>query len=150
MVTAEQCRARFGDPTDEAQRRAFERQWMTLWVPPPGIAAFPRRVYCHKYLVPVLHDLHDRILDAGIADQVRTWDGCFNIRQKRGATSLSLHSWGLAFDINAAWNRFGEPPTMSPELVACIEQAGADWGGWWKKPDGMHGQIKSRPAMEST
>jgi len=26
-------------------------------------------------------------------------DGCFNIRTKRGATSMSIHAWALAIDI---------------------------------------------------
>lgn len=141
MITSAQCMARFGDPTRDDQRLQFERQWMTIWIPPPGIGAFPRRIYCHQYMVPVLHDLHDRIVDARIVDQIKTWDGCFNVRAKKGAKSLSLHSWGLAFDMNASWNRFGEVPTMSPALVACIEQAGFLWGGRWKNPDGMHSEL---------
>ncbi|HWR21114.1 MAG TPA: M15 family metallopeptidase [Verrucomicrobiae bacterium] len=146
MITSAQCLTRFGDPTDERQRLAFESKWMTLWVPPPGIPALPRRIYCHKWLMPRLIDFYERVEDAGIKDQIRTWDGCFNVRQKRGATSLSMHSWGLAFDINAAWNRFGEPSTMSHELVACIELAGLDWGGRWRKPDSMHGQLAVWPS----
>jgi len=146
MLTSAECLQRFGDPMNDRERLAFEREWMTLWVPPPGISAFPRRVYCHRYLVPVLHDLHDRIIDNKLAEQVKTWDGCYNVRLKKGGTTLSLHAWGLAWDMNAAWNQFGQVPTMSPSLVSCIELSGADWGGRWKKPDGMHGQLATWPS----
>jgi hypothetical protein len=61
---------------------------------------------------------------------------------------MSLHSWGLAVDFNAAWNGFGAVPTMSPELVACFTDAGFAWGGVWKKPDGMHHQIAVLPLPE--
>lgn len=146
MITSAQCLAKFGDPTDEHQRLTFETQWMTLWSPPPGIRALPRRIYCHKWLLPRLLDFCERVEDAGIESQIKTWDGCFNVRPKRGATSPSIHSWGLAFDINAAWNRFGAIPTMSPELVGCIEAAGLESGVRWKKPDGMHAQLAAWPA----
>jgi hypothetical protein len=145
VITSQQCYDKFGDPLNERERLAFEAKWMTLWTPPPGIMALPRRIYCHKLLLPRLLDFYDRVDDAGLRGQIKTWDGCFNVRQKKGGTSLSLHSWGLAFDINAAWNGFGEVPTMTPELIACIDGAGLEWGGRWKRPDGMHWQLKVWP-----
>ena len=67
---------------------------------------------------------------------------CFNIRQKRGSKATSLHSWGVAIDVNAAWNGFGKKPTLSAGFVKCFTDAGFDWGGTWSKPDGMHFQLK--------
>lgn len=142
MVTSQQCTDRYGAPDV-----IFERQWMTLWVPPPTIKALPRRIYCHRHLLPLLADAVDRIITAGLEDEIKTWDGCFNVRLKKGGKTPSLHSWGLAFDVNAAWNRFGEQPTMSPQLVTCFTGAGLDWGGIWALPktDGMHSQIAVLP-----
>lgn len=137
MITSQQCEQRFGPPTPD-----FERKWMTLWVPQPQLTAFPRRVYCHRLLIPLLNQAAEYLIERGLQTQVRTWDGCFNVRTKKGGTTLSLHSWGLAVDINAAWNGFGRVPTISPELVACFTDAGWEWGGRWKKPDGMHFQIR--------
>jgi len=56
---------------------------------------------------------------------------------------MSLHSWAVAVDINAAWNQFGKVPTMSKELVKCFTDAEFDWGGTWTKADGMHFQLKT-------
>lgn len=146
MITSTECLIKFGGPADDKQRLKFEREWMVLWTPPPGIPAMPRRVYCHKYLLPLLHQWHDNVVDARLQDEVKTWDGCYNVRASKGdPTKLSFHSWGLAFDIDAAWNRYGQPPSLTPEMVRCIESAGLDWGGRWRKPDGMHSQIKAWP-----
>ena len=69
---------------------------------------------------------------------------CFNIRPQRGAKTSSLHSWGVAVDVNAAWNPFvvGKKPTLSEGFVKCFTDAGFDWGGTWKRPDGMHFQLR--------
>lgn len=140
MVTSQQCADHYGQPDV-----IFERQWMTLWTPPPTIKALPRRIYCHRHLMPLLSQAVDYIIERKLGEQVRTWDGCFNVRAKKGGMTASLHSWGLAVDLNAAWNQFGQSPTMSPGLVACFTDAGFCWGGLWKKQDGMHMEISKLP-----
>ena len=141
MVTSQQCFAKYGDPS------ANEGKFMVLWDVPTAMehGAIPRKIYCNRDFVTLLEKAFKNVNDRGLAAQVKTWDGCFNIRKKRGATSMSLHSWGLAIDINAAWNGFGKQPTMSPELVKCFTDAGLDWGGKWSRPDGMHFQIAKLP-----
>jgi hypothetical protein len=67
---------------------------------------------------------------------------CFNIRRKRGSGTPSLHSWGVAIDVNAAWNGFGKTPKLSSQFVKCFTSNGFDWGGEWGVPDGMHFQLK--------
>ena len=137
MITSKDCFAKYGDPS------ANERKFMIVWDVPTALehGSIPKRIYCNKDLIPLLEKAFKNVNDRGISAQIKTWDGCFNIRRKRGAASMSLHSWGLAIDINAAWNGFGKKPTMSPELVKCFTDAGLDWGGVWKRADGMHFQI---------
>lgn len=120
---------------------------MVLWDVPTHleVGVIPRRIYCNKDLVVPLRMSFANVIARGLVDQLKTWDGCFNIRKKRGAVTPSLHSWGVAIDINAAWNGFNKPPTMSPELVACFTDSELDWGGVWSKPDGMHFQLKELP-----
>jgi len=144
MVTSQQCADRYGQPDV-----AFERKWMTVWTPPPTIKAMPRRIYCHRHLMPLLAQAVDYIIERKLEEQVKTWDGCFNVRVKKGGKTASLHSWGQAVDINAAWNQFGEVGDMSPELIQCFTDAGFDHGGPWKVPDWMHFQIKVLPSMET-
>jgi hypothetical protein len=135
MLTALMARARFGDPAKE--------KGMVLWNVPEHlqIGAVPRRIYCNRLLVDPLARAFRCLIDKGLIDELRTWDGCFNIRSKRSSASPSLHSWGLAVDLNAAWNAQGKPPTLSPGFVACFLKAGFDWGGSWARPDGMHFEL---------
>lgn len=139
MVTSKQCFAKWGDPNT----RADEGKYMVLWDVPAHLelGVIPKRLYCNRAMIAPLTAAFENIINRGLVSQLRTWDGCFNIRKKRGASSQSLHAWGIAIDINAAWNGFGKKPTMSPELVRCFTDAGFDWGGLWSKPDGMHFQL---------
>jgi hypothetical protein len=75
----------------------------------------------------------------GLAGQLKTFDGCWNIRPIRGEPNcLSEHAYGNAIDINAATNVLGQTPTLSPELVQCFDDAKLFWGGRFKRLDGMH------------
>jgi hypothetical protein len=140
MVSSDNCIKRFGEPN-----KAMESAHLTLWEVPQyikdSIPTIPRKIYCNKQMVLPLEIAFLNIIDRGLTDQVKTWDGCFNIRAKRGLSSWSLHSWAIAIDINAATNGLGKEPTMSKELVACFTDAGFDWGGTWKRKDGMHFQL---------
>lgn len=131
---------KFGHPkTNEAKH-------MTLWDVPADleIGTLPNRLYCNKMMVPLLTEAFRNIVDRELVDEIVTWDGCFNIRLMKGTkATYSLHSWGIAIDINAAWNGFNKKPTMSKELVQCFKDAGFEWGGDWGTKDGMHFQPKS-------
>ena len=139
MVTSSQALHKYGPPHDETR--------MVMWDVPHELelGAIPNRIYCNKDMIAPLTQAFKNIRDRGLGDQVKTWDGCFNIRLKRGSTNVSLHSWGIAIDINAAWNRFRSKPTMGFELVKAFTDAGFEWGGDWSQPDGMHFQLKSLP-----
>lgn len=139
MLTSKQCFAEFGDPS------ANEGKFMTLWDVPTHleIGVIPKRIYCNKHMVQPLTQAFENLIQTRKVLELKTWDGCFNIRKKRGAVSMSLHSWGLAIDVNAAWNGFGKTPTLSPGFVKCFTDAGFDWGGTWSKPDGMHFQLRA-------
>ena len=135
MVTSQQALKKYGPPEKEA--------WMTLWDVPSEleIGVIPKRIYCNRDMVNPLEQAFRNLIERDKVGELRTWDGCFNIRKKRGASSASLHSWGIAIDLNAAWNRFGGTPTLSLAFVQCFKDAGFDWGGDWTKKDAMHFQL---------
>ena len=137
MVTSAQCLKKYGDPTKESN--------MTLWDVPISleIGVIPKRLYCNKDLVAPLTQAFKNLIDTGKVSELKTWDGCFNIRKKRGLSSMSLHSWGIAIDVNAAWNQLNMTPTLSAAFVKCFTDAGFEWGGTWERKDGMHFQLKS-------
>lgn len=140
MVTSNDCLKKYGYPD-----LTMERNHMQLWDIPEeinqAIPELPNRLYCNSDLVKPLNEALNNIIERDLACDIWTWDGCFNIRVKKAGKSLSLHSWGIAIDINAGWNGFNQLPTMSDKLVACFTDAGFDWGGNWSKPDGMHFQL---------
>lgn len=135
MLTSKMCLKKYGDPEKESA--------MVLWDVPKEleIGSIPKKIYCNQELIRPLEVAFTDIINRGLVAKLKTWDGCFNIRKKKGGTSLSLHAWGIAIDINAAWNGYGKPPSMNADLMRCFRDAGFDWGGDWKVPDGMHFQL---------
>lgn len=135
MITHRDCRAKYGAPESESA--------MVVWDVPTELELgfIPKKIYCNRDMIQPLQQAFSNIISRALVGELKTWDGCFNIRKKVGGATPSLHSWGVAIDINAAWNGFNKPPTMSAEMVACFKDAGFDWGGDWSKPDGMHFQL---------
>lgn len=113
-----------------------------------------RRVALHRLAMPRFLELVGAWHAAGLLGRIRTFNGGWNARYKRGktgpATNLSNHAWGAAFDINAAQNRLGTEPAQIGEdgcvleLVPVAESLGWAWGGYWHTPDGMHWEL-ARP-----
>ncbi len=119
----------------------------------PILKAFPikkgsteRGFYCHKLLVSVFQKVFEEIVLSGLTEEIKTFDGCFNIRKIRGSrTTMSLHSWAIAIDLNYKGNELGNAnPEMHPEVIAIFEKHGFYWGGNFKRPDGMHFEYFAR------
>jgi hypothetical protein len=138
MITSAQALKRFGDPEKEASM---------IILPIPStviteVAAAPARVYCNTMLEKPLLGALQAVADRGLGHYLKAWDGCFNIRNKRGLGSASLHSWGLAVDINAAWNKLGGASTQNADFIKCFLENGFEWGGnWTGRADPMHLQL---------
>lgn len=140
MVTSQQCFQKYGNPED----KKVQQKWLVLWDVPSEleIGVIPKKIYCNKDLIVPLQQGFKNLIDRGYVKELKTWDGCWNIRKKRGLSSMSLHSWAVAFDVNAAENGLGKPPKLSKGFVKCFTDAGFEWGGFWKsRPDGMHFQL---------
>ena len=99
------------------------------------------KIYCNFAMHAPLKRAFSLIVPRGLAGELRTYDGSFNIRRSKGGGMMSMHSWGLAVDFNAGTNPFGQEGDMSPRMVRCFAEAGMEWGGLWSTPDGMHFQI---------
>lgn len=139
MVTSAQCLKKYGAPEKENNLVVFDVPFEL------EIGVIPKKIYCNKDMVKPLTEAFMNLIGREFVDELKTWDGCFNIRKKRGAKSSSLHSWAIAVDVNAAWNGFGAEPQLSAGFVKCFTDAGFDWGGFWKKKDGMHFQLSKLP-----
>ena len=135
MVTSAQCLKKYGPAELE--------KGMIVWVIPPElhIKTMPAKLYCNRDMITPLTRALTNLIQRKRDNELKTFDGCFNIRKKRGLTSMSLHSWGVAIDVNAAWNGLGKPSTLTPEFVKCFTDAGFEWGGNWTRTDPMHFEI---------
>jgi hypothetical protein len=136
MVTSQQALKKYGTPT-------INNPHLVLWDVPKEleIGLIPKRIYCNKDLIGPLSEAFKKLIQTKAVNELKTWDGCFNIRKKRGLSSMSLHSWGIAVDMNAFENGLGQTPKLSKEFVECFTSSGFDWGGTWKRKDGMHFQL---------
>jgi hypothetical protein len=141
MVTSAQCLKKWGNPTVVTN----EMKYMTVWDVPTHleIGVIPKKLYCNKIMVAPLIQAFTNLIDRDFVKELKTFDGCFNVRRKRGLTTMSLHSWGIAIDVNAAWNGLHKTPQLSAGFVKCFTDAGFDWGGTWTRKDGMHFQLKT-------
>jgi hypothetical protein len=77
--------------------------------------------------------------------------GTYNCRMVADTGEPSMHSWGAAIDINAAYSEYwlwprGTPPSPVPaEIIDIFERHGFIWGGKWSHYDTMH--FEYRPEL---
>lgn len=102
------------------------------------------QVTCHRAAAPTILRFFEEVESAGKKDLILSFGGCWNPRLVRGGTSLSNHTWGTDFDLNAAWNArgtrgapIGQRGTIVP-LLPIAAACGLGWGGGWATPDPMH------------
>ena len=95
-------------------------------------------VRLHEKLVPVMKAMLAEAKDKGLLKYIHTFDGMYNYRTKNNnpSSSLSTHSWGIAFDINASEGTRGK---VNPQLAAVFEKYGFKWGKSFN--DEMHFQY---------
>jgi hypothetical protein len=112
------------------------------------------KITCHKLVACQLKAIFAEILAVyGLAKikelQLDDFGGCFNYRQMRGGTNLSLHSWGVAIDLDPDRNLLKENSSTArfarPEYKAFIDifyKHGFVSLGREKNYDWMHFQVK--------
>lgn len=104
-------------------------------------------VTCHRGIVPQLRAAMRELRDAGRADAIRTFNGCFVPRfiSRDPTALLSHHTWGIAFDVNLVGNYYGQTPHQPRILIRTLERYGFLWGGAFVVPDGNHFEYRRSP-----
>jgi len=150
--------ARYGTPynvstqqQDDAIKLQWEHDWMELWkaekftektgVAWPATGPF-KRMYVNKDLIPYLDKVFVNLIEKDLFKELKTFDGCWNIRPIRGTTDKwSMHTFAVAIDVNASLNPLGGPVNFSPEFLQCWRDSGWTCGADFKRLDGMHFQL---------
>ena len=102
-------------------------------------------VTCHRVMLPQLRAALQEVVDSGLGHLVDPSDygGCYSPRfiDHDPAKGLSLHTWGIAVDLNVQSNLRGTPGHMDPRIVAIFKKWGFAWGGDWHYTDPMHFEL---------
>ena len=135
----------FPDGTIQPDARWVDENIVTATVPILG------RVTCHRLMIPQLRGALTDIQAAGLASSLNTYDGCYVPRfiERNPTHAISLHTWGIAIDLDAATNYRGIRGTMDPRVVDIFKRWGFRWGGDWSYTDPMHfelGALLSSPS----
>ncbi len=100
-------------------------------------------VTCHRLMLPQLRGALQEVVDRGLESSLKHYDGCYVPRfiERNPENSISLHTWGIAIDMDASTNYRGIRGTMNPEVVNIFKRWGFRWGGDWHYTDPMHFEM---------
>ncbi len=141
----------FGEPgdTDNFEYIKLPYPMRIAW----DISKTVNKVLVHKKASISLLMIFKEILDVYGVDKIKElgidlFGGCYNLRQMRGGTEWSVHSWALAIDIDPANNRLNENSSTAnfaqPEyadMIAIFYKHGWYSLGTEKNYDWMHFQF---------
>jgi len=144
---------------NDAEMEAFygKRGENTISITPPYQLFYDgkptKTITVHRKIAPAVLDALTDVLKAYGAEKIKTlkldqFDGCLNVRLKRGGSTWSVHSWAAALDFNAEDNTLSMDHTKArfakPEYEAWFrawEKQGAVSLGRERDYDWMHIQF---------
>lgn len=166
------CDRFYGNPRDPKDRSRPSAAWEAanlVSIKPPYRMTYDgkpiRGIRVHKKCAESLLRVLTAIWEASGRQQsvVDAWGasiyaGAYNFRLMRGGSSLSMHSWGCAIDLDPARNGMGDTtPNFAKHsaVLKAFADEGWEWGGDWsgKSCDGMHWQAawtRAKPARIGT
>lgn len=113
----DELRRRFGNPDGPA---SFEEHYIVSTTHQLADGS-TIHVRSHQAIADRLSRVFASLRESGHLAQIKSYDGCFNIRPVRDGAALSLHSWGLAIDLNAAEFPLGSHGQEPHELAAAMQ-----------------------------
>lgn len=105
-------------------------------------------VTCHRVMLPRLRGALTEVVRRGLAGAIDPDDygGCYVPRfiDRDPTRGLSLHTWGIAVDLNVAGNHRGSHGEIDRRVVDVFKRWGFAWGGDWTYTDPMHFELITR------
>lgn len=123
----------FGQPGDRSNLVSVQM--------PAGPGGKMINVTVHKLVAGKLKAAFEEIKAAGLSDEIKSFDGSFNDRAKRGGSSKSTHAWGIAIDINAGQYPMGTSASSTSPRFKQIAAIFAKYGFHQLDNDPMHFQY---------
>jgi hypothetical protein len=154
-MTTNQIIAKYGKPNETGKDYL-----VTIKIPYPMRLAWDTsikvtRVSCHKLIADKLLNVFNDLLAHYGYDEIKRlgidlYGGCFNYRRMRGGTAWSLHSWGIAIDLDPARNTLKETKRTArfarleyKPMIDIFYKHGFISLGVEKNYDWMHFEIKN-------
>lgn len=134
--------AKYGPPS-----AAYVKKFCIVWEVRLEFPWFPvSHFMVNKDFIVVLRKAFKSLEIAGLHKEIKTFDGCYNDRSVRGSTTVSLHAYAVAIDLNAATNGMVVNPApaqrlgkWSQKFIDTMIAAGLFYGGNFKRrADPMH------------
>jgi hypothetical protein len=99
----------------------------------------------NKGMLPQLRAALQEVVSRGLSGAINPdeFGGCYVPRfiASNPANGLSLHSWGMAVDLNVPGNLRGSTGEIDRRVVAIFKKWGFAWGGDWSYTDPMHFEM---------
>lgn len=138
MSAQQQLTEKYGQPDS-----AYQAKFCEIWTIKQDFPWFPtNRMLINKDFKTLLFNAFTQIQAAGLQDEIKTFDGCYNNRSVRGLNSTSLHAWAAAIDMNASIEALGQQTTnWTSDFLHIMRDASIFWGGDFHnaaRHDGMH------------
>jgi hypothetical protein len=133
--------ATFGDPRPFVNEKEIWEANALVTVPLPirliyayDVTKSVGRVRAHRSLAEHLAETLVACLRAGVPLHRLKYGGCYQWRSKRTSSELSLHTWGIAVDIEPAENPLGDEwkddgTRLDLRVIATFKSFGWFWGG---------------------
>ncbi len=98
---------------------------------------------CHRLMFPQLRAALNDVVKAGLSNKIYLFGGCYVPRfiESNPRRAVSLHTWGIAIDLNVRENMPGTRGRMDPRVVQIFKRWGFRWGGDWSPTDPMHFEL---------
>ena len=155
MLSPKEAEKKYGTPN-----KTGAGYLVTISLPYPMRLSWERTttinaIQCHKAVAEQLKAVFTDILKKYGYDKIKElgidlYGGCFNYRKMTGSDSLSLHSWGIAVDLDPDRNLYKETSKTArfarPEYKDMIDifyKHGWESLGRERNYDWMHFQVRS-------
>jgi hypothetical protein len=96
----------------------------------------------HKRAEPAFRKWLQLVQDKGLDGEMQVFLTWYPRHQyHKRSNPLSLHSWGIAADVDPFRNPIGRVGEIDPGIVDAAERCGFKWGGRFRRRDDMHFEL---------